>query len=215
MGQIVIVFILLVEIRESNMYISHKSNVLQTVHDTEWECRRLVKGISKPEYWAWLDSVTTVTGTSPDEVSTVDLSGETGYTIVECIDENVQERLNQLGDYQAEGVYNIKYYTSKRDAEEIKDYEGNSHDPKQYVSSHFVGQDDTRDARLLAEEWTNIRRERDRFLTESDWTQSSDTALASAKVTAWATYRTKLRTLPADQSSETTYADITWPPQPS
>jgi len=135
--------------------------------------------------------------------------------IVECTDENVQARLNQLSDYHADGVYNIKYYDSKRDAEEIKDIDGNSHDPKQYVQSHFIGQDDTRDARILADEWTNIRRERDRLLTESDWTQSSDTALASAKVTAWATYRTSLRTLPADQSSETTYADITWPTKPS
>ena len=191
------------------MFISHKSNVLQTVHETEWQCRRKVKGLDKSEYWAWLDSVTS--GDPP----VVDLSGETGYTIVECEDENVQTRLAQLGDYQADGVYNIKYYASKRDAEEIKDGEGNSYDPKQYVSSHFVADDDAKDARLLAEEWTRIRKERDRLLTNSDWTQSSDTALASAKVTEWATYRTKLRTLPEDQKDKTTYADITWPSQPS
>ena len=197
------------------MYISHKSNVIQYHHETEWQCRRVTKGMSLPEYWAWLDSVTTVTGTAPDEVSTVDLSGETGYTIVECTDEDVNARLIQLNDYQAEGVYNIKYYASKRDAEEIKDVEGNSHDPKQYVSSHFVGDDDAKDARLLAEQWTQIRAERDRLLTSSDWTQGADSPLTSAKKTAWATYRTKLRTLPADQSSETTYADITRPPQPA
>jgi hypothetical protein len=197
------------------MYISHKSNVLQQVHETEWQCRRLVKGLNKSEYWAWLDSVTS--GDPP----VVDLSGETGYTIVECTDENVQERLIQLSDYinQFRGpgealVYNIKYYASKRDAEEILDNDGNSHDPKQYVQSHFVGDDTAKDARLLAEEWTNIRKERDRLLTASDWTQASDTALASAKVTAWATYRTSLRDLPDDQSSETTYADITWPTEP-
>ena len=191
------------------MYISHKSNVLQTVHETEWQCRRKVKGLNKSEYWAWLDSVTS--GDPP----VVDLSGETGYVIVECTDEDVETRLNQLGDYQADGVYNIKYYASKRDAEEIKDSFGNSHDPKQYVSSHFVGDDDAKDARLLAEQWTEIRTERDRLLANSDWTQANDTALASAKVTEWGTYRTKLRTLPADQSSKTTYADITWPIQPS
>jgi len=190
------------------MYISHKSNVLQTVHETEWQCRRMLKGQTKPEYWAWLASVTS--GDPP----VVDLSGETGYVIVECTDEDVQARLNQLGDYQADEVYNIKYYASKRDAEEIKDNDGNSYDPKQYVQSHFVGDDTAKTARLFAEEWTRIRTERDRLLTSSDWTQSSDTALASAKVTAWATYRTKLRTLPADQSSVTTYADITWPDKP-
>ena len=95
------------------MYISHKSNVLQTVHEIEWQCRRLVKGLNKSEYWAWLDSVTTVSGDPPDEVKTIDYSGETGYTIVECIDENVQERLVQLDDYvsnKLEGItYNIKY----------------------------------------------------------------------------------------------------------
>ena len=51
------------------MFISHKSNVLQTVHETEWQCRRKVKGQTKPEYWAWLDSVTS--GDPP----VVDLSG--------------------------------------------------------------------------------------------------------------------------------------------
>jgi hypothetical protein len=197
------------------MYISHKSNVLQTVHETEWQCRKNSKDQTKAEYWTWLASVTS--GDPP----VADLSGETGYTIVECTDENVQARLNQLGDYVNSNrspeealVYNIKYYASKRDAEEILDNDGDSHDPKQYVQSHFVGDDTAKTARLLAEEWTNIRRERDRLLTESDWTQSSDTALTSAKVTAWATYRTSLRTLPADQSSVTTYADITWPDKP-
>ena len=195
------------------MYLSHKSNVIQSVHETEWQCRRKTKGLDKSEYWPWLESITS--GDPP----VVDYSGETGYVIVECTDENVDVRLNQLNDYfydYPDGiVYNIKYYTSKRDAEEIKDIDGNSHDPKQYVSSHFVGDDTAKDARLLAEQWKLIRTERDKLLTNSDWTQANDTALASAKVTEWATYRTKLRTLPADQSSETTYADITWPPQPS
>ena len=84
------------------MYIAHKSNVLQNYHQEEWRCRRLVKGIvSKSEYWEWLATITS--GDPP----VVDYSGETGYTIVECTDENVQERLAQLSDYQAEGVYNI------------------------------------------------------------------------------------------------------------
>jgi len=198
------------------MYISHKSNVLQHIHDTEWQCRRMSKGISKPEYWAWLASVTTVTGTSPDTTSTVDLSGETGYVIVECTDEDVQTRLAQLRDYTSvEGVYNIKWSDDIGNAEEIMGEDGNSQDPKVYVQSHFVGDDTAKDARILADEWTRIRTERDRLLTSSDWTQANDTALASAKVTEWGTYRTKLRTLPADQSSKTTFASITWPPQPS
>jgi len=213
------------------MFISHKSNVLQTVHEEEWQCRRLVKGQTKPEYWAWLDSVTS--GDPP----VVDYSGETGYTIVECTDENVGARLAQLDDYVSNNLegttYNIKYSASKKDSEivdvkahtiaahTLTDEDGNETEVAEedvattYVQSHFVGDDTAKDARLLAEQWTRIRAERDRLLTSTDWTQANDTALASAKVTEWATYRTKLRTLPADQSSETTYADITWPPQPS
>ena len=192
------------------MYISHKNNVIQQIDEVEWNCRRKTKGLDKPEYWTWLDSVTT------DGV--VDYSGETGYTIVECIDENVQARLDQLSDYISitplKRTYNIKYYTSKRDAEEILDDEGKSHDPKQYVQSHFVGDDSAKDARILSDEWTRIRTERDKLLTESDWTQANDTPLSDADVAKWKTYRTSLRDLPSDQSSKTKYSDITWPTKP-
>ena len=191
------------------MFISHKNNVMQTFQETEWKCRTIEKGMTKPEYWAWLDSVTS--GDPP----VVDLSGETGYTIVECTDEDVEERLNQLGDYVSnniEGItYNIKYYTAKRDAEEIKDVDGNSHDPKQYVQSHFVGQDSTRDARLLAEQWTRIRAERDRLLTGCDWTQNGDSPCTAIDKSQWKTYRQELRDIPKEQSSAKTYEDITWP----
>ena len=188
------------------MFISHKSNVIQHIDEVEWNCRRKTKGLDKPEYWTWLESVTT------DGVP--DYSGETGYTIVECIDENVQARLDQLSDYISitplKRTYNIKYYASKRDAEEILDLDGKSHDPKQYVQSHFVGQDDTRDARLLADEWTRIRAERTRLLAETDHHALSDQTLSADMKT----YRTKLRDLPSDQSSKTKYSDITWPTKP-
>ena len=187
------------------MYISHKSNVIQTVHETEWQCRRKIKGQTKSEYWAWLETVTT------DGVE--DYSGETGYTIVECEDEDIQTRLVQLSDYQADGVYNIKYYASKRDAEEIKDFEGNSHDPKQYVSSHFVGQDDTKDARILAEKWANVRRQRDRLIAATDWRVivASESDEGSDLPTKWKTYRTNLR----DITEQADPDNITWPTEPS
>ena len=200
------------------MYLSHKSNVIQYHHETEWQCRRVTKGMSLPEYWTWLDSVTS--GDPP----VVDYSGETGYTIVECTDEDVQARLNQLGDYQAEGVYNIKYYASKRDSEIVDveahtiaaytDEDGNDVAEEDvattYVQSHFVGQDDTKDARLLADEWTQIREERTRLLAETDHLALSDQTLSAGMKT----YRTKLRDLPSDQSSKTKYSDITWPTKP-
>ena len=189
------------------MYISHKSNVLQTVHETEWQCRRLVKGLDKSEYWTWLATITT----QDDKGNDVVTYPSEDFTIVECTDEDVQARLNQLGDYTSmERVYNIKYYASKRDAEEIKDRDGNSQDPKVYVQSHFVGQDDTKDARLLADEWTRIRNERTRLIAETDHLALSDQTLSAGMKT----YRTSLRDLPSDQSSKTKYSDITWPTKP-
>ena len=184
------------------MYIAHKSNVLQNYHQEEWRCRRLVKGIvSKSEYWEWLATITS--GDPP----VVDYSGETGYTIVECTDENVQERLAQLSDYQAEGVYNIKYYASKRDAEEILDIDGKSHDPKQYVQSHFVGDDSAKDARLLADKWENVRSQRNQKLAETDYLALSDNTLADNMKT----YRQELRDVPKQSDPD----NITWPTKPA
>ena len=191
------------------MYISHKSNVIQHIAEVEWECRKMSKGLSLSEYWAWLESVTT------DGVS--DYSGETGYTIVECTDEDAEKRLAQLGDYvgypDAGGkVYNIKNYASKRDAEEILDDEGNSYDPKQYVQSHFVGQDDTRDARILAEKWAIIRRHRNRKLTESDWVvvKAKEEHPNASIPSDWVDYRTELRDIPKQSDPD----NITWPTKP-
>ena len=196
------------------MFISHKSNKIQAIRETEWDCRRQSKGMTKPEYWAWEKTIT-----SNDDHPVISYPSE-DFTIVECTDEDVQTRLKQLDDYinQNRGpdealVYNIKYYASKRDAEEILDNEGNSHDPKQYVQSHFVGQDDTRDARILAEKWANIRTRRNRELTDSDWVvvkakeEHPNTSIDSN----WMDYRTALRDI-TDQSDPD---NITWPTKPS
>jgi hypothetical protein len=170
------------------MYISHKTNVLQQVHETEWQCRRNTKGMSKPEYWAWEETI-------KDSDGVPDYSGETGYTIVECTDEDVEARLVQLSDYiSTNKVYNIKWSDEKVDG------------------SHFTGDDDAKDARLLAEEWTQIRAERDRLLAETDWMMLSDTGTVSA---AWKNYRKALREIPQSQDSAKTFADITWPTKPS
>ena len=197
------------------MFISHKNNVLQRVHETEWQCRRKTKGLNKSEYWTWEKTITDSDGviTYPSE----------DFTIVECTDEDVQARLVQLYDDQSSSpdtgpTYNIKYYASKRDSEIVDVEAHKDEDGKDvattYVQTHFIGDDTAKDARILADEWTNIRRERDKLLAESDWTQANDTPLASGKVTEWGTYRTSLRDLPSDQSSKTKYSDITWPTKP-
>jgi len=195
------------------MFISHKSNVIQAISDTKWDCRRQTKGLSKPDCTAWEETIKDADGVP-------DYSGETGYTIIECIDENVRERLIQLNDYKSlDRVYNIKWQDDIGDAEEILDNDGKNvldeDGEKTYVQSHFVPDVAAKDARLLADEWKLVRKERDRLLTNSDWTQGSDSPLTSAKKTSWATYRTKLRTLPEDQKDKTTYASITWPSEPS
>ena len=128
------------------MFISHKSNVLQTIHETEWKCRLRSKGMSLSEYWTWIDSVTS--GDPP----VVDYSGETGYTIVECTDEDVQARLVQLNNYTSmEGVYNIKWSDSKVSAVTGQDMEGEDIT----IQTHFSGDDTAKDARLLADKWSN------------------------------------------------------------
>ena len=195
------------------MFISHKSNVIQAISDTKWDCRRQTKGLSKPDCTAWEETIKDADGVP-------DYSGETGYTIIECIDENVRERLIQLNDYKSlDRVYNIKWQDDIGDAEEILDNDGKNvldeDGEKTYVQSHFVPDVAAKDARILAEEWTKIRTERDKLLTNSDWTQGADSPLTSAKKTAWATYRTKLRDVPKDQKDKTTYASITWPSEPS
>ena len=189
------------------MFISHKANIFQQVHETEWQCRRKTKGLTKPENWEWLARITS--GDPP----VVDYSSETGYTIVECTDEDVQARLIQLDDYIHKNlppdkttIYNIKYYASKRDAEEILDNEGKSHDPKQYVQSHFVPDDSAKDARLLADKWANVRAERNRKLEETDYLALSDNTLADNMKT----YRQELRDVPTQSDPD----NITWPTKP-
>ncbi len=173
------------------MYISHKSNVLQTVHETEWQCRRKVKGQTKAEYWTWLDSVTS--GDPP----VADYSGESGYTIVECTDEDVQARLNQLEDYSSmDGVYNIKWSDSKVSATVGEDT----------IQTHFSGDDTAKDARLLADKWSNVRRDRDRRLSETDYLALSDQTLSDAMET----YRQELRDVPAQSDPD----NISWPSKP-
>ena len=182
------------------MYISHKNNALQQVHETEWQCRRMSKGMSKPEYWTWLESITSgdppvVTYPSED------------FTIVECSDENVQERLVQLNDYQAEGVYNIKWSDSIVNCEEVLDIDGKSKSPKVYVKSHFKGDDTAKDARILADKWASVRRDRDRRLAETDYLALSDSTLSSTMKT----YRQSLRDVPEDNSDPD---NISWPSKP-
>jgi hypothetical protein len=194
------------------MFISHKKNVIQSIEEAEWSCRMMAKSFDDTsDYWAWVDSITT----QDDDGFDVITYPPEDFTIVECTDEDVWARLNELGSYVKDTpftgtVYNIYWSDDKENAEEILD-DGKSQSPKVYVQSHFRGYDSARDERILAEEWTRIRRERNRLLAETDWMSNSDSPAMS---TANKTYRQKLRDLPSDQKDETAYADITWPTKP-
>ena len=179
------------------MFIATKDSKIIAIHNVDWECRRTAKGLDKPSYWKWLDSVTT------DGVA--DYSDETDYTMVET---------DAPLSYQDDKGLTISFHESGHITSTVED--GISYHLKWDSSKkEFIKDDDSRDAWLLAEEWKLIREERDRLLTNSDWTQGGDTPLTSAKKTAWATYRTKLRDVPKDQKDKTTYASITWPSEPS
>ena len=176
------------------MFVAIKDSKIIAIHEEDWRCRLIAKGMTKPEYWKWLETVTSG-GTSSSDPPVYDYSGE-DYTLE---DTNVNvEGFTASGHIVSEigtgSSYHLKWDASKKEV--VKD-------------------DDAKAAWELSEEWKSIRLKRDGLLTNSDWTQGGDTPLASGKKTEWATYRTKLRTLPEDQKDKTTFASITWPSQPS
>ena len=59
-----------------------------------------------------------------------------------------------------------------------------------------------------------LRANRDSLLTESDWTQMTDSPLSDSKKAEWATYRQALRDLPANNESVTTIDDVVFPNKP-
>ena len=173
------------------MYISHKSNIVQSVSQSEWRCRMESKGMSLEEYWAWEKSITE---TDADGKETIEYPSE-DFSIVECTiaKEDILTRLAELRDYIDNKTYNIKW------------------SDKKVKGSHLNGDDDAKNARLLANEWVEIRNKRTRLLAETYWMGSSYVTLNAA----WKTYRQELRDLPSAQGSVTSYGDITWPSKPS
>jgi hypothetical protein len=59
-----------------------------------------------------------------------------------------------------------------------------------------------------------LRLQRGQLISESDWTQFSDSPLTAEKKSEWAIYRQALRDIPATYSNATSIDDITWPTQP-
>ena len=65
-----------------------------------------------------------------------------------------------------------------------------------------------------------IREDRNKKLSESDWSQFTDNGLSTEKRTEWITYRQALRDLPSTLTIDpngtwiTTYNSVAWPIRP-
>jgi len=62
--------------------------------------------------------------------------------------------------------------------------------------------------------FVQIRRDRNRKLYTSDWTQLPDNGLSDEIKQAWVDYRLALRTVPADNSGVTHIDEVAWPTAP-
>lgn len=61
------------------------------------------------------------------------------------------------------------------------------------------------------EVWEGLRNTRNLMLQESDWTQLADNGLSDSDRSAWQTYRTELRNLPANTTDP---SEPDWPEKP-
>ena len=170
------------------MFIATKDTKVIAIHEVEWQCRREAKGLSKPEYWTWLESVTTegvpdYSGEDYEIIETeVDVQGfkQSGYITMPYVGEKIS--------------YHLKWDSSKKE---------------------IVKDDTAKAAHDLAEEWKRIRTERNRLLAETDWVVIKARENGGQVAEKWKTYRVGLRNIPSDQSDATKYSEITWPTKPS
>jgi len=180
------------------MFIAIKDTKIIAIEEVEWMCRQEAKNLQLPEYWTWLESVTTegVPDYSGEDYEIVETNAPLSY-------ESTVEGVTSTISFSESG-----YITSN--------LEGDHYHLKWDASKKEVVKDDTaKDAWELAEEWKRIRKERTRLLAETDWVVIKARENGGQVPTAWKTYRVALRDLPAEQSDKTKYSEITWPTKPS
>ena len=79
------------------------------------------------------------------------------------------------------------------------------------VDGNIVAEDYAMPQELITEsKWEEVRIERNRLLTESDWTQNPDVPETTRN--AWTTYRQELRDITSTYSSP---EEVVWPTNPS
>ena len=171
------------------MYISIKDTKVITIHEVEWACRQQTKGLSKPEYWTWL---ATVTSEDSNGHKTYDFSGE-DYEIVETDAPLSYETKDSEGNditipFTQSGHIHDQHYHLKWDGSKI------------------VKDDDALSVCQTAESWKSVRNDRNRRLAETDYLALSDQTLSNDMKT----YRQALRDVPSQSDPD----NITWPTKP-
>ena len=177
------------------MFIAIKDTKIITIHEVEWQCRRKVKGLSKPEYWTWL---ATITSEDENGHKTYDFSGE-DYEIVETDAPLSYKSTDEEG--------NDITVSFNKSGHIVSDLEG-THYHLKWDGSKIVKDDDALTAHQTAEKWKNIRADRNRRLAETDYLALKDNTLSADMKE----YRNKLRSVPQDNSDPD---NITWPSKPS
>ena len=173
------------------MFIAIKDTKLIAIHETEWQCRRKAKGLSKPEYWTWLATVTS--GDPP----VYDFSGE-DYEIIET---------NTPLSYQTKDSYSNDVTISfNQSGHIVSDLEG-THYHLKWDGSKIIKDDDALTAYQTAEKWKRIRSDRNVRLAETDYLALKDNTLSADMKT----YRQALRDVPKQTDPD----NITWPSKPS
>ena len=179
------------------MFIATKDTKVIAIHELEWQCRKEAKGLSKPEYWTWLE---TVTSENEEGTKTYDFSGE-DYEIVET---------DAPLSYQDDEGNTISFNQSGHITSNLE----GTHYHLTWNGSEIVKDDTAKAAHDLAEEWKQIRAERNRLLAETDWVVIKARENGGQVAEKWKTYRVGLRNIPSEQSDATKYSEITWPTKP-
>ena len=170
------------------MFIAIKDTKVTAIHETEWQCRRNAKGLSKPEYWTWLESVTTegVSDYSGEDYEIVETDAPLSYQDKDSEGNDVTISFNQSGHITSDGTYCLKWDGSK-----------------------IIKDDDALTAYQTAEKWKRIRNDRNRRLAETDHMALADTSASMSN--DMKLYRQRLRNIPQENSDPD---NITWPEKP-
>ena len=191
------------------MFLAIKDTKIISIHEVEWQCRRKAKGISKPEYWTWLESVTSGDPPLPD------YSGE-DYEVKE-IEVDIQG-FNQSGHIVTDigGTYFHLKWVENDDGVFLESgdkllLETGGKILDEVVVKGIVKDDDALAEYQLAEKWKQVRQDRDRFLNETDWIVTKAKETNTNIPSAWKTYRQALRDVPSQSDPD----NITWPTKPS